>query len=203
MKVNCEYSELLDTHKLVPHPRNANKHPERQIDILAKLIDFQGWRLPIIVSKRSGFVVAGHGRLEAAKKLGHEKVPVSYQEFESEAQEFAFLISDNKSSSLAEHDDAFMIEGIKELELDTSGFDFELLALPDFSLEGDGQKLMGEQKKSHQDYFDDWLDKDAKRVCFVFEEHDFAVFQQKAEQLKAKHNLETDADLLLHLVGKD
>jgi DNA modification methylase len=133
MKINCEYSELLDTHKLVPHPRNANKHPERQIDILAKLIDFQGWRLPIIVSKRSGFVVAGHGRLEAAKKLGHEKVPVSYQDFESEAQEFAFLISDNKSSSLAEHDDAFMIEGIKDLGLDVD-FDLDLLALPDLVL---------------------------------------------------------------------
>jgi DNA modification methylase len=133
MKINCEYSELLDTHKLVPHPRNANKHPERQIDILAKLIDFQGWRLPIIVSKRSGFVVAGHGRLEAAKKLGHEQVPVSYQDFESEAQEFAFLISDNKSSSLAEHDDAFMIEGIKDLGLDVD-FDLDLLALPDLVL---------------------------------------------------------------------
>jgi hypothetical protein len=155
MKINCEYKELVDVHKLVPHVRNANRHPQKQIDILAKLIDFQGWRLPIIVSKRSGFVVAGHGRLEAAKKLGHEKVPVSYQEFESEAQEFAFLISDNKSSALAEHDDAFMIEGIKDLGLDVD-FDLDLLALPDFSFESISPEIKNTGAELDVDSFDNF-----------------------------------------------
>jgi 16S rRNA G966 N2-methylase RsmD len=133
MKINCEYKELVPIHKLVPHVRNANRHPQKQIDILAKILDFQGWRHPIIVSKLSGYVVVGHGRLEAAKKLGYTEVPVDYQDFESEAQETAFLFADNKSSALAEHDDAFMIEGIKDLGLDAD-FDLDLLALPDLVL---------------------------------------------------------------------
>lgn len=130
IKVKCEFTEMVDVDKLVEHPRNANKHPERQIELLSKNIKHQGWRLPIVVSKRSGFLVAGHGRLEAAKMLGASEVPVSYQDFESEAEEYQFLISDNKLSALAEHDDAFMIEGIKELGIQ----DFELLGLDNFHL---------------------------------------------------------------------
>ena len=54
---------------LVPHPRNPNKHGDNQIALLAKIIGNQGWRNPIVVSERSGFIVAGHGRLGAARVL--------------------------------------------------------------------------------------------------------------------------------------
>lgn len=95
MKFNCSYTELVDIHKLVAHPKNPNKHTPEQIDRLAKIIDFQGQRHPVIVSKTSGFIVAGHGRLQSMQKLGWEKVAVDYQEFENEAQEYAFLVADN------------------------------------------------------------------------------------------------------------
>lgn len=132
MKVNCQYNELVDVDLLVPHPRNANSHGEKQIKMLAKIIDHTGWRHPIIVSNRSKFIVAGHGRLEAARLNGYEQVPVQYQDFDSEASEFQFLIADNKIAELAEHNDSLMIDGIKELELEDS--DFELLGLDDFEL---------------------------------------------------------------------
>ena len=132
MKIHCKYDELVDVDLLVPHKRNANKHPDKQIKMLAKIIDHQGWRHPVIVSNLSGFVVAGHGRLESAKLNGYESVPVVRQDFVSEAAEFQFLISDNKIAELAEHDDAFMIEGIDELDLNDS--DFELLGIDDFEL---------------------------------------------------------------------
>ena len=63
MKINCAYDELVDVSKLVPNPKNNNKHPKEQIERLAKIIDFQGQRTPIVVSNRSGFIVKGHGRL--------------------------------------------------------------------------------------------------------------------------------------------
>jgi hypothetical protein len=112
-------------HKIVPNPKNPNKHGKRQIELLAKLIDHQGFRHPIIVSNRSGFICAGHARLEAAKLLKYEDIPVDYQDFESEAQEYAFLVSDNKIQELAEHDDLMMLDEIKTLQLD----DLELLGL--------------------------------------------------------------------------
>lgn len=131
MNIECSYSKLEDLHKLVPHPRNSNKHPEEQIRMLANIIDHIGFRHPIIVSKLSGFIVSGHGRLDAAKYLKYKTVPVEYQDFENEAEEFAFLIADNKIAELSEHDDNIMISGIKDLNIE----EFELLGLSNFNLE--------------------------------------------------------------------
>ncbi len=61
---------MRDRAALVVHPRNPNKHPAEQIRMLSNIIQHQGWRNPIVISARSGFVVAGHGRLAAALLLG-------------------------------------------------------------------------------------------------------------------------------------
>lgn len=121
---------MEDADLLVHNPMNPNKHSDRQIELLAKIMDHQGWRAPIVVSNRSGFIVSGHGRLMAAMKLGWKKVPVSRQDFKDEAQEYSHLIADNKIASMAEHDDNAMIDGIKTLGIT----DFELLGLDGFSL---------------------------------------------------------------------
>lgn len=131
MEIKCSYEKLIPISQLIPHPKNSNKHPDRQIELLAKILNYQGWRHPVIVSKLSGYVVAGHGRIDAAKKNGWLEVPVTTQDFADNIQEIAFLISDNKIAELAEHDDNLMIEGIKDLGLE----DFELLGLDDFEFE--------------------------------------------------------------------
>lgn len=137
MKINCAHDELVELHKLQPNPKNPNKHPDKQVDMLAKIIDYQGQRSPIVVSSRSGFITKGHGRLMAIQKLGWEKAAVDFQDYESEAQEFADLIADNKIAELAQHDDLMMIESIKELDsigkLDLSEFDFNLLGIADIN----------------------------------------------------------------------
>jgi hypothetical protein len=122
---------MADVDSLVPHPLNANKHSDKQIALLGKIISFQGFRSPITVSKRSGYIVAGHGRLMAAKAIGLKEVPVDEQDFPNEAAEFAHLTADNKVAELAEHDDAFMIKSAEELGID----DFELLGLSDFKID--------------------------------------------------------------------
>ena len=99
---NCAYSEILKISKVKPHPKNPNVHPPAQVAQLAEVIRYQGQRLPIIISKRSGYLVAGHGRLMAIKILGWELIAVDYQDFESDEQEYAFLIADNAIASQAE-----------------------------------------------------------------------------------------------------
>lgn len=122
----------VDISKLVYNPKNNNKHPDDQINRLAKLIEFQGFRQPIIVSNRSGFVISGHGRIMAAKKLGWSIVPVMYQDFESEAQEYAFLTSDNAIASWAELD----LSAVNSEMLDFGpDFDIDLLGIKDFVIE--------------------------------------------------------------------
>src|SRR5712664_2941605 len=104
MKIHCSHDRLAPLVELVPNPRNLNKHPARQIALLAKIIMHQGWRAPIVVSNRSGFIVAGHGPYEAARLLGLEKVPVNFQDFAIEADEWAHLSAENRIAQLAETD---------------------------------------------------------------------------------------------------
>lgn len=95
---------MLDPATLVAHPRNPNLHGQRQIDMLARIIRHQGWRNPIVVSARSGFVAAGHGRLAAALQLGLRAVPVDTQDFATEADEWAHLVADNRIAEQADMD---------------------------------------------------------------------------------------------------
>jgi len=137
MKINCTYTRLATIESLTPHPKNTNKHPERQIKALARLISARGWRHPIIVSKRSGFIVAGHGRLLAAIELGLSEVPVDEQDFATEADEYFFLESDNHIARYAEFDSKEMLTNLEELSIDTFEFDFEEIGLFDFRLDVD------------------------------------------------------------------
>lgn len=126
MLVNCSYQKLVPTSQLVPHDKNANVHSKKQIEMLAKILKYQGWRHPIVVSGLSGKIVAGHGRLESAKLNGWVEVPVDVQKFDDVAQELAFLLSDNFIAELAETNEEMLIQIGAELGV---GFDHELLGL--------------------------------------------------------------------------
>jgi DNA modification methylase len=132
MKIHCSYDRLVPIHELKPHPKNRNTHPDDQIERLAKILDYQGWRYPIKVSNQSGFITSGHGRLLAAKVLGLSEVPVNFQDYEDETQETADLTSDNAIALWAELDFSGINADIPDLGPD---FDIDLLGLKDFVLE--------------------------------------------------------------------
>lgn len=131
MNIKCEYSELVDIHKLIPNPKNPNKHPDDQIKRLAQIIDYQGMRSPIVVSKRSGFITKGHGRLAALEELKWDKVPIDYQNYDDEAQEYADMVADNAISEWATLD-------LSQVNLDMVYFgpelDIDLLGIEDFGM---------------------------------------------------------------------
>lgn len=124
IQILCAYDEMRDIDSLVLNPRNNNKHPDSQIERLAKIIQFSGFRSPIVVSTRSGFVVKGHGRIAAARKLGLQEVPVDLQDYEDEAQEWADMIADNKIASYAEFDEELTKQILSDIE--QSGMDIEM-----------------------------------------------------------------------------
>jgi len=132
MEIYCNYTKLVDIDKLIENPKNDNRHNPEQIELLAKLIKKNGIRHPIIVSESSGFIVAGHLRLLAAKKLGLKEYPVDFQKFETVAAEYSFLTSDNNIARYAELDKEKLILNLKELDIDLVDFDFETLGLIGF-----------------------------------------------------------------------
>lgn len=132
MQIKSKEIQIVDIDSLIPNPKNNNKHPPEQIERLSKLIEYQGFRNPLVVSNRSGFVLCGHGRIEAAKKAGLKQVPVMFQDFENEAQEYAYLTSDNAIASWAELDLSAVNTEMLDLGPD---FDIDLLGIKEFVIE--------------------------------------------------------------------
>lgn len=151
IQVYCSYSELVDVEKVVPNPRNPNQHPDAQVELLAKIIRAHGWRAPITVSRRSGFIVRGHCRLLAARHLGLDKVPVDFQDYASEAEEHADLIADNRVAELAEIDDDALLGLMRDL--DGMGYDLNLTGYTGEDLDSLFTSGQGELE-AHDDGFD-------------------------------------------------
>jgi hypothetical protein len=163
-RVECVYDELVPLGELKPHPKNPNKHPRKQLELMGKAIfgdgaeKGNGWRVPITVSKLSGYIVRGEGRFLTAQLMGEKYVPVDFQDYESEAHELADLIADNKLSDLAEMDTKAELALLAELDtgeidLEITGFsNRELEALFNESREEEDKVLYPITAKLHEKY---------------------------------------------------
>jgi len=80
---------------LIPYARNARTHSEEQVAQIAASIREWGWTVPVLVDETGG-IIAGHGRVLAARKLGLAEVPVMVAAGWSEAQRRAYVLADNK-----------------------------------------------------------------------------------------------------------
>ena len=112
---------------LIEHPRNPNRHPPEQLRLLGKIIRVNGWRSPICISSRSGFVIKGHGRLQAARLAGLTEAPVDIQDYATEADEWADMVADNRIAELAEislPDLGALLDELKDTgaDMELSGF---------------------------------------------------------------------------------
>jgi ParB-like chromosome segregation protein Spo0J len=144
--VYCAFDKIVDVKELKPNPKNPNKHPDEQIKMLAKVIKQNGWRDRITVSKQSGMIVKGHGRLLAAKLLKLKEVPVDYQDYASESLELADLMADNRLAELSKNDNRKLLNLFEEF--DSGEVDFET----------SGYTSEEYQKLAHK--FDEWQPKE-------------------------------------------
>lgn len=147
--VYCTFDELLATEKVIGNPRNPNSHPDDQVELLAKIISATGWRANITISKLSGYVVKGHGRLAAAIRAGMKQVPVEYQEYASEAEEWADLTADNRLAELAEMNTTMLADLLQEI--DTGEFPLELTGYSEDDLQGIIDAMAGEEDAQPND----------------------------------------------------
>ncbi len=123
--------ERWPTEKLVPYARNARTHSEEQVaQIAASIVEF-GFTNPILAGS-DGVIVAGHGRLAAAQKLGLDTVPVVVLDHLTPTQRRALIIADNRIAENAGWDDAMLRIELQSLQedgfnLDITGFDADAL----------------------------------------------------------------------------
>jgi len=114
---------------LVPYARNPRTHTPQQVDQIAASIREWGWTVPVLVDEQGG-LIAGHGRVMAAKLLGLEEIPVMVATGWTEAQKRAYVIADNKLTLNGGWDDELLKVELNDLK----ALDFDL-ALMGFSLE--------------------------------------------------------------------
>ena len=117
--------ETASVSTLKPHVRNPRTHSKKQVRQIADSIKAFGWTNPVLVDANGG-IIAGHGRLEAARLLGLTQVPVIRIEDMTEAQKLAYILADNRLAEHAGWDPellALELQGLLELDL---GFDITL-----------------------------------------------------------------------------
>jgi hypothetical protein len=132
VEIKSKEISIVDIDTLVENPKNNNHHPKEQVERLAKIIKYSGFRNPLTVSSRSGFVLCGHGRIAAAKMAGMKEVPVIFQEFKDEAEEYAHLTADNAIALWASIDLAKVNSEMLDFGPE---FDIDLLGIKEFTIE--------------------------------------------------------------------
>lgn len=155
---------------LIPYVNNAKQHSEDQVTRIASSIREFGFVNPVLIDKALN-IIAGHGRVLAAKKLGMETVPCVYVEGLTDAQRKAYILADNRLGELAEWDMNLVGLELGELsemdfDIDLTGFELPNVDMDDFGTSfdlADGGKpeicqmtftLHEEQKKAIQQAID-------------------------------------------------
>src|SRR3990167_1846233 len=124
--------ELWPIEKLTPYARNPRTHSDSQVAQIAASIAEFGFTNPLLVDSQAG-IIAGHGRLLAARKLGLTEVPVIVLDHLSETQKRAYIIADNRLAELAGWDEKLLAQEFASLERE--GFNLGLTGFTDAELE--------------------------------------------------------------------
>ena len=130
--------KYCETASLIPYAKNSRTHSDAQIAQIAGSIREFGFTNPVLLDNDNG-IIAGHGRVLAALKLGMDKVPCIELSHMTEMQKRAYIIADNRLAELAAWDTSMLEVEIADLKL--GGFDLDLIG---FSL-GDLDGMFGGQ----------------------------------------------------------
>ena len=148
---------LADVSELIPYVRNARTHSEAQVAQIAASIREFGFLSPILVAE-DNTILAGHGRLAAALKLGLKKVPCVKENHLTETQKCAYIIADNKLSLNAGWDSELLAVELSELE--GADFNLDLLGFDEAEL----SSIFDADKDVIDDDFD--VEKELEEPCF-------------------------------------
>lgn len=135
--------EQRSVEELIPYARNARTHSEAQVTQLARSIEQFGFTNPVLIDAANS-IIAGHGRVMAAKQLGMATVPCLRVDWLTEAQQRAYVLADNQLALQAGWDEDLLALELRDLQ--DLNFDMDLIGFDDSELDA----LMGGQTEERQ-----------------------------------------------------
>jgi len=152
--------EMVSVDTLIPYAKNARTHSDEQVAQIAGSIKEFGFNNPVLVDKDNS-VIAGHGRLMAARKLGYKEVPVVKLEHLTESQRKAYILADNRIALNSGWDTSMLSLELQDLE--DADFDLSLTGFDDKELDALLNKInfepASEEEQGKLDELDPkWID---------------------------------------------
>jgi DNA modification methylase len=157
MNITTKDMELVGIDRLVPYQNNARTHSREQITKLRSSIREFGFINPVIIDRGYG-VIAGHGRIMAAREEGITEVPCVFVDHLTEAQKKAYILADNRMALDAGWDEELLKIELEELH--GLGFDLELTGFDEKEL----SSLLDADSEAKEDDFD--VDEELQKPCF-------------------------------------
>ena len=139
----------VDIDKLVPYQNNAKEHSEKQLEKLEASIKEFGFISPVLIDKDFN-VIAGHGRMMAARRIGMDKLPCVFVEGLTEEQRRAYILADNRLAEFGTWDTELVAAELADLE--TLDFDIASLEFPEISLNDDHEYYGDERERTNDAY---------------------------------------------------
>jgi hypothetical protein len=194
MKWAADKIERREVSALMPYARNARLHSEQQIAQIALSIQEWGWTTPVLIDE-DGEIIAGHGRVMAAKTLGIEEVPTVTAVGWTTEQKHAYVIADNQIPQNAEWDDALL--ALELTDLGDAGFDLTLLGwddeLPEFAEMPDYAVL----DEDMSDQLDELASGVKKAILIEFQPEHYMVAEKLVQFWRLRH-----ADIGMMIIDK-
>ena len=178
-------------YELKPYPNNARTHSDYQIQLLVGSIQEFGFTAPVLIDEDS-VILAGHGRVEAAKLAGLDTVPCVVLDHLSPAQKKAYVIADNKMMLSGSWDTEKLINELKDLQFDS--YDVELTGFSEKELQGLAN--IGEAAMGAVDYETEW------EGMPEFDQEDQQSFKRLIVHFATQTHLDQFSDLIDQHIGE-
>ena len=162
--LKVEYRKVED---LIPYARNARTHSDEQIAQIAASIKEFGWTNPILIDGENG-IIAGHGRLAAARKLKMDKVPCIELSGLTEAQKKAYILADNRLPQNAGWDEELLKLEIQDLN--SLGADISLVGFSAQEIENMFSDHLGESPEDFPEVAEQQLAHKCPKCGYEFDD---------------------------------
>ena len=195
-QIRCKFDKMVLIDAIRPHPDNPNKHTPEQIARFIEILKYTGTRRPFRISKRSNFLIAGHGQLEAYRAIGWKKCPVEYQDYEDEQQEYADIVADNSLATWAQMDLSVIsskIMGFGEsfntdfLGIDGFAFDPATFAFPE---------QIGQNERTKDERTDQFMASQSRNIILVYSLAEFGRVTELLQEIMKHRRFDSFSDAI-------